>query len=90
MDAIKLQSILPKFPMKDLPVTRSFYRDALGLRVLGEYGEYDGNYLMVGLDAVQIHLFLFPGLQPKPTAAYVTSGTTATLVTFISSTGRPA
>src|SRR5687767_12572455 len=60
MDGIILQSVLPKLPMRDITLTRSFYRDTLGFRVLGEY---DRNYLMVGRDDVEIHLFLMPGLQ---------------------------
>jgi|GEM_PF-1358176 len=46
--------------MRDIALTRSFYWDTLRFRVLSEY---DRNYLMVGRDAVEIHLFLLPGLQ---------------------------
>ncbi len=62
MDGIILQSVLPKLPMRDMALTRSFYRDTLGFRVLGEY---DRNYLMVGRDEVEIHLFLLPGLHAE-------------------------
>ncbi len=62
MSEIILQSVLPKLPMRDISLTRSFYRDTLGFRVLGEK---DRNYLMVGRDGVEIHLFLFPGLHAE-------------------------
>jgi catechol 2,3-dioxygenase-like lactoylglutathione lyase family enzyme len=48
--------------MRDMALTRSFYRGTLGFRVLGEYKR---NYLMVGRDDVEIHLFLLPGLLTK-------------------------
>ena len=48
--------------MRDIALTRSFYRDTLGFQVLGEK---DRNYLMVGRDGVEIHLFLLPGLQAE-------------------------
>ncbi len=62
MSEIILQSVLPKLPMRDIALTRSFYRDTLGFQVLGEK---DRNYLMVGRDGVEIHLFLLPGLQAE-------------------------
>jgi catechol 2,3-dioxygenase-like lactoylglutathione lyase family enzyme len=48
--------------MRDISLTRSFYRDTLGFQVLGEK---DRDYLMVGRDGVEIHLFLFPGLHAE-------------------------
>ncbi len=57
-----MQSVLPKLPMRDIALTRSFYCDMLGFHVLGEY---EHNYPMVGRDNVEIHLFLMLGLHAE-------------------------
>ncbi|MBS1586400.1 MAG: VOC family protein [Bacteroidetes bacterium] len=56
-----LTAINPKLPMRDKAITRDFYIQ-LGFRQFG--GDYP-HYLMLELDAVQIHFFLFTELDPK-------------------------
>lgn len=57
-----LTDINPKLPMRDKSVTRKYYIYKLGFRQFG--GDYD-DYLMLEKDSVQIHFFLFKGLDPK-------------------------
>tara|TARA_R110001632_G_scaffold122673_2_gene235356 strand:+ start:285 stop:641 length:357 start_codon:yes stop_codon:yes gene_type:complete len=58
-----LTDIHPKLPMRDKNVTREFYTNKLGFRVLGSV-DYD-SYLMVEKDQIQIHFFEFKELDPK-------------------------
>jgi hypothetical protein len=58
-----LVSIQPKLPMRNKAKTKEYYIDFLGFREFGssEYPEY----LMLEKDDIQIHFFLFEGLNPK-------------------------
>ncbi|WP_461791603.1 bleomycin resistance protein [Pedobacter sp.] len=56
-----LTQIHPKLPMRDKAATKAFYLDLLGFTLLADYGEY----LMLKRDLIEIHFFLFPGLNPK-------------------------
>jgi catechol 2,3-dioxygenase-like lactoylglutathione lyase family enzyme len=57
-----LTEIHPKLPMRDKAKTREYYVKKLGFEERGSE-EYDG-YLMVGLDAVELHFFEFKELDP--------------------------
>lgn len=56
-----LTQIHPKLPMRDQTLTKEFYVDKLGFKVLGDYGDY----LMLGKDKIEIHFFAFKTLDPK-------------------------
>lgn len=56
-----LIEINPKLPMRDLSLTKDYYLSKLGFEVLGDYGDY----LIVRKDKIEIHFFLFNGLDPK-------------------------
>jgi hypothetical protein len=58
-----LTSINPKLPMRNKSVTKDFYTNLLGFRQFGSDAYPD--YLMVEMDAVQIHFFLYNGLDPE-------------------------
>ncbi|GMN08745.1 hypothetical protein MTsPCn9_07990 [Croceitalea sp. MTPC9] len=58
-----LTDINPKLPMRNKDVTKKFYTNKLGFKVLGSV-DYDG-YLMLGKDQIEIHFFEFKGLKPK-------------------------
>ena len=49
--------------MRDKTVTKDFYENSLGFRIVGS-ADYDG-YLMVERENVQIHFFEFKALDPK-------------------------
>ncbi|TLP80727.1 bleomycin resistance protein [Maribacter sp. ACAM166] len=56
-----LVSINPKLPMRNKAVTRDYYINFLGFN---EFGTTDyPEYLMVEKDNIQIHFFLFKGLD---------------------------
>jgi catechol 2,3-dioxygenase-like lactoylglutathione lyase family enzyme len=57
-----IQSIVPKLPMRNKAITKEYYLEQLGFELLGtnDYPEY----LMVKKDAIELHFFLFPGLDP--------------------------
>ncbi len=57
-----ITSIHPKLPMRNKAITQAFYLDKLGFQRLGFPGYPE--YLMVEKDAVELHFFLFPGLDP--------------------------
>ncbi len=48
--------------MRNKAITQAFYLEQLGFQRLGSTGYPE--YLMVEKDAVQLHVFLFPGLDP--------------------------
>jgi catechol 2,3-dioxygenase-like lactoylglutathione lyase family enzyme len=54
--------INPKLPMRDKAVTKDYYINKLGFKVLGDI-DFDG-YLMLYKDKVQIHFFEFKDLNP--------------------------
>ncbi|MGC4057506.1 MAG: VOC family protein [Chitinophagaceae bacterium] len=56
-----LTDIHPKLPMRDMEATVTFYADRLGFTVSGRYPEY----LILRKDAVELHFFSFPGLDPE-------------------------
>ncbi len=58
-----LTDIHPKLPMRDKRITRAFYSNQLGFKVLGTV-DYDG-YLMMEKDQIQIHFFEFKALKPR-------------------------
>ena len=55
-------SVHPKLPMRNKAVTQAYYVEQLGFQLVGtqDYPEY----LMVKKDAIELHFFLFPGLDP--------------------------
>jgi catechol 2,3-dioxygenase-like lactoylglutathione lyase family enzyme len=58
-------------PARDLEAVAAFYRDAVGLPVLGSFEDHDGfSGLLLGLpDASrQLELVATPGAEPAPTA----------------------
>ncbi|GMQ24303.1 VOC family protein [Algoriphagus sp. oki45] len=57
-----LAEIHPKLPMRDKAKTEKFYLDLLGFKLLGSTSFPE--YLMVKKDKIELHFFLFPGLNP--------------------------
>ena len=57
-----IQSIVPKLPMRNKAITQAYYVEQLGFQLLGTQDYPD--YLMVKKDAIELHFFLFPGLDP--------------------------
>ena len=55
-----LTAIHPKLPMRDPVATRSFYIALLGFQVHAAFHEY----LILQRDAIEIHFFLHPSLDP--------------------------
>lgn len=57
-----ISSVHPKLPMRNKALTQAYYVEQLGFQLVGtqDYTEY----LMVKKDAVELHFFLFPGLDP--------------------------
>ena len=55
-------SVHPKLPMRSKAITQAYYVEQLGFQLVGtqDYPEY----LMVKKDAIELHFFLFPGLDP--------------------------
>lgn len=58
-----LTTINPKLPMRDKAVTKEYYINQLGFRLVGNQ-DFEG-YLMIEKDAIQIHFFEFKTLNPK-------------------------
>jgi hypothetical protein len=58
-----LTAIHPKLPMRDKIVTRDYYVQSLGFKVVGS-ADYE-DYLMLEKDQIQIHFFKFKSLNPK-------------------------
>ena len=58
-----LTAINPKLPMRNRTLTKEYYVNKLGFKVLGT-AEYD-DYLMVHKDQIEIHFFKFQDLNPK-------------------------
>lgn len=56
-----LLDIIPKLPMRDKILTKDFYVNQLNFKTLAEYDEY----LIVGIDNIEIHFFEFKELDPK-------------------------
>ncbi|MCX8473086.1 MAG: VOC family protein [Sediminibacterium sp.] len=56
-----LTSINPKLPMHDLCITQDYYVNKLGFEILSNYGDY----LILQKDNIEIHFFIFKGLDPK-------------------------
>ncbi len=54
-----LQQIHPKLPMRDKEATKNYYTQ-LGCTIAADYGDY----LIVQKDAIEIHFFSFPELDP--------------------------
>jgi len=57
-----ITSIHPKLPMRNKAITKAYYLDQLGFQRVGLHDYPD--YLMVKKDAVELHFFLFPDLDP--------------------------
>lgn len=57
-----LQAIHPKLPMRNKTITQAFYLEKLGFHVLGSQGYPE--YLMVKKDAIELHFFRYPSLDP--------------------------
>ena len=57
-----IRTIIPKLPMRNKAITKAYYLEQLGFQLASErdYPEY----LMVKKDAIELHFFLFPGLNP--------------------------
>jgi catechol 2,3-dioxygenase-like lactoylglutathione lyase family enzyme len=56
----KLISIAPKLPSRNCENTKLFYVGLLGFKLIGDYGDY----VLVGLDGIEIHFFQYPDLNP--------------------------
>jgi catechol 2,3-dioxygenase-like lactoylglutathione lyase family enzyme len=56
-----LTNINPKLPMRDKFLTKNFYVNDLGFKLIGEYDEY----LIVGKDNIEIHFFEFKTFNSK-------------------------
>ena len=56
-----LIAIHPKLPMCDKSVTLNYYVNQLGFEITG--GDYP-DYLMLKKEGIELHFFLFPGLNP--------------------------
>ena len=54
-------SIIPKLPMRNMALTKAYYLTQLNFFELGDYGDY----LIVGKDQIEIHLFEFKRLDPN-------------------------
>lgn len=65
-------AIIPKLPMRDRAATREYYTGRLHFTVLGEYPDY----LILSRDQVELHFFLFEGLDPLENygQAYIRTG----------------
>lgn len=58
-----LLSVCPKLPMRDKSITREFYCQLLGFRDIGSFDFPD--YLILKRELVELHFFLFSGLNPE-------------------------
>ncbi len=56
-----LTEINPKLPMRNPSVTKEYYVNRLGFKVLGDYIDY----LLVSKDKIEIHFFEFKALNPR-------------------------
>ncbi|MDG5492966.1 VOC family protein [Psychroserpens sp. SPM9] len=56
-----LTHIHPKLPMRQKSATKAFYK-SLGFKTLGDV-DYEG-YLMLKMDAIELHFFEFKTLNP--------------------------
>jgi len=77
-----LKAVNPKLPMRDKALTKAFYVNKLGFKLLSDYG----NYLIVGKDTIEIHFFEFKELDPKENYGQVyirTDGIDLLLKSFI-------
>lgn len=55
-------AIHPKLPMRDYRTTLTFYVGQLGFTQPGD--QHSGDYLILKKDNIELHFFLFPGLDP--------------------------
>jgi catechol 2,3-dioxygenase-like lactoylglutathione lyase family enzyme len=55
-------SVHPKLPMRNKAITQAYYVEQLGFQLLRTQDYPD--YLMVKKDAIELHFFLFPALDP--------------------------
>lgn len=58
-----LKEVHPKLPMRNKQVTKDFYINKLGFKLVGT-ADYHG-YLMIVRDHVELHFFEFKDLVPK-------------------------
>lgn len=61
-----LQQIHPKLPMRDKGLTKIYYQQ-LGFTISADYGDY----LIIQKEAIEIHFFAFPELDPLTNYAQV-------------------
>jgi len=54
-------SIIPKLPFIDKHITLDFYVHQLGCTLVSDYGDY----IIILLDAAELHFFSFPSLMPE-------------------------
>ena len=55
-------TIIPKLPMRNKAITKAYFLEQLGFQLASTH-DYP-EYLMVKKDAIELHFFLFPGLDP--------------------------
>lgn len=55
-----LTSIHPKLPMREKLLTKEYYLSQLNFALIAEYDDY----LIIGKDEIEIHLFNFKNLDP--------------------------
>ncbi len=55
-----LTDIIPKLPMRNVDITKNYYLNELGFKLLNNFGDY----LIVRKDNIEIHFFLFKELNP--------------------------
>lgn len=60
---MKLNSIIPKIPMRDKAKTKAFYTQELGFTIVGSADYPD--YLMLQKDQIELHFFAFADLNPS-------------------------
>lgn len=58
-----LTNIIPKLPMRNKAITKTFYIDKLGFTDIGKT-DYDG-YLLLKKDNIEIHFFEYKTLDPN-------------------------
>lgn len=58
----KLYKAIPRLPMKNLEQTKNYYRDKLHFEIWSEYGN---DYLIIAKDEIELHFFIFSGLQER-------------------------
>lgn len=64
-----LTTIVPKLPMRNKAITRTFYVTQLGFKDIGSRDFED--YLLLQKDNIEIHFFLFRDLNPSENYAQV-------------------